>query len=75
MRDLRGSADSVFTRAELAEVSAMLPPEWLSTGAAVGDAATCARRIRDYLDAGADELILHGATADLLGPTLAHLGG
>jgi probable F420-dependent oxidoreductase len=74
MRDLKGSADSVFTRAELGEVSTMLPPDWLSTAAAVGDAATCAARIRDYLDAGADELILHGATVDLLGPTIAHLG-
>jgi probable F420-dependent oxidoreductase len=74
MQGLRGSADSVFTRAELAEVSAMLPPHWLSTAAAVGDAATCATRIGDYLEAGADELILHGATADLLGPTIAHLG-
>jgi probable F420-dependent oxidoreductase len=73
MKDLRGSADAVFTRAELSEVSETLPAEWLTSGAAVGGAAECARRLREYLEAGADELILHGSTADLLGATIAHL--
>jgi 5,10-methylenetetrahydromethanopterin reductase len=65
----------VFTRDQLAEVSRLLPREWLETGAAVGSAATCARRLRAYLDAGADELVLHGSTPELLGPLLQHFGG
>jgi probable F420-dependent oxidoreductase len=69
---LRGSADNVFTRDQLSEVSRLLPREWLETGAAVGGAATCARRLHEYLDAGADELVLHGSTPELLGPLVQH---
>jgi probable F420-dependent oxidoreductase len=69
---IRGSADNVFTRAQLTEVSRLLPREWLETGAAVGSAATCARRLHEYLDAGADELVLHGSTPELLGPLVQH---
>ncbi|MHB8463923.1 MAG: TIGR03857 family LLM class F420-dependent oxidoreductase [Acidimicrobiales bacterium] len=70
---IRGSADNVFTRDQLTEVSRLLPGEWLESGAAVGSAATCARRVREYLDAGADELVLHGSTPELLGPVMHHL--
>jgi len=69
---LRGSADNVFTRGELAEVSRTLPAEWLETAAAAGTASECATRLDDYLAAGADELILHGSTPELLGPMLQH---
>jgi 5,10-methylenetetrahydromethanopterin reductase len=72
LANVRGSADNLFTRAELTEVSRLLPREWLETGAAVGSASTCAARVRAYLDAGADELILHGSTAELLGPLVQH---
>jgi 5,10-methylenetetrahydromethanopterin reductase len=69
---LRGSADSVFTRGELTEVSRRLPAEWLQTAAAVGSAEQCAARLGDYFAAGADELVLHGSTPELLGPLLQH---
>jgi probable F420-dependent oxidoreductase len=69
---LRGSADNAFTRAELTEVSGLLPAEWLDRGAAVGSAGRCADRLREYLDAGADELVLHGSTPELLGPVVQH---
>lgn len=72
LASLRGSADNVFTRDQLTEVSRTLPSEWLSTGAAVGSAAHCAGRLGDYLEAGADEVVLHGSTPELLGPVLAH---
>jgi 5,10-methylenetetrahydromethanopterin reductase len=75
LEGLRGSADNVFTRDKLTEVSRLLPPEWLEEGAAVGSAGTCARRLHEYLDAGADELVLHGSTPELLGPTLQHFRG
>jgi probable F420-dependent oxidoreductase len=74
LADLRGSADTHFTRDELVEVSQLLPRAWLEDGAAIGSAGDCASRVIEYLDAGADELILHGSTAELLGPLLQHLG-
>jgi hypothetical protein len=69
---LRGAADNVFTRDQLTEVSKLLPPEWLETGAAMGTAAVCATRMAEYLDAGADELVLHGTTPELLGSAVGH---
>lgn len=73
LADLRGSADSHFTKDDLAEISRSLPQEWLSEGAAIGSAHACATRLQEYLDAGADEIIVHGAVPGLLGPTLQHL--
>jgi 5,10-methylenetetrahydromethanopterin reductase len=72
MINLRGSADNAFTRDQLREVSLTLPPEWLATGSASGTAKHCSERWQEYLDAGADELVLHGSTPELLGPTVAH---
>jgi alkanesulfonate monooxygenase SsuD/methylene tetrahydromethanopterin reductase-like flavin-dependent oxidoreductase (luciferase family) len=69
---LRGAADSHFTKDQLAEVSSALPAEWLVESAAIGSSAACAARLRDYLAAGADEIIVHGAVPDLLGPTVQH---
>jgi len=70
---LRGAADSRFTKDQLAEVSRSLPQEWLVEGAAVGSAEQCASRLHQYLDAGVDEIIIHGATPDELGPLTAAL--
>lgn len=74
MAGLRGSADNVFTRHQLVDVAGTLPVQWLTSAAAVGSAAECAARLDAYLDAGADELVLHGSTPELMGPTLAHFG-
>ena len=69
---LKGSADNVFTKDELADVGRLVPKEWISSGAAVGSAGVCAARWKEYLGAGADELLIHGAVPDYLGPTIAH---
>lgn len=53
-------ADQAFTRQELLELGAKLPREWIETGCAVGSSETVARRLREYLDAGLDHLVLHG---------------
>jgi probable F420-dependent oxidoreductase len=53
-------------RAKMAEASALIPRAWLDEGAAMGAAATVAARLREYRAAGADEILLHGATADKL---------
>ncbi len=72
LANIKGSADIHFTKDELAEVGRLLPRDWISRGAAVGSAGVCAQRLKEYLASGADELLLHGATPELLGPTLDH---
>jgi probable F420-dependent oxidoreductase len=71
---VRKLADQAFSREQLVEVARVLPEDWLSTTSAVGTAAQVARRLNDFLAAGADELILHGSTPDQLGPTAAAFG-
>lgn len=72
LANVRGSADNLFTKDQLADVSRSLPMEWLYEGAAIGSAGACAARLHAYLDAGADEILIHGAVPDLLGPTIQH---
>jgi probable F420-dependent oxidoreductase len=70
---IRGAADSHYTRSQLVDVAReLIPLEWIETSAAVGPAGVCAERLHAYLDAGADELALHGSTPELLGPLLQH---
>ncbi|MCW2983843.1 MAG: hypothetical protein JWR63_1413 [Conexibacter sp.] len=47
-----------------------VPAEWIAQTSATGTADAVATRLADYLDAGLDELVLHGSTADQLGPVL-----
>lgn len=61
------------SRRVLAQAVEMLPPDWLTAGAAVGSVHHCADRLRQYLDAGADEILLHGTTPDQQGPLLNEL--
>ena len=60
--------DSVATTAQMAEVAKVIPEEWRP--AAVGDAATCARRWVDQFEAGADGLIIHASTPEEFEPVL-----
>ncbi len=66
-------ADQAFTRQELVEVSRILPDSWLDEGAAVGTAARCADQLMKFLDAGADEILLHGAAPKDMGKLTAEL--
>jgi probable F420-dependent oxidoreductase len=50
----------------LLEASTLVPDEWIRDGAAVGTAAECAAKLKAFRKAGADEIILHGATPDKL---------
>ncbi len=60
------SADKNLSRDELIDLSRRLPDHWLPSSSAEGDGAVCASRLREYLAAGADELILHGSTVERL---------
>ncbi|MDQ1695783.1 MAG: hypothetical protein QOJ03_1136 [Frankiaceae bacterium] len=65
------TADGSLSPEQLVEVSEVIPEDWFSSGAAVGSVADCASRLRHYLDAGVEEMIIHGSTPDLLAPTIA----
>jgi probable F420-dependent oxidoreductase len=70
----RRPADKALSRDALADLAERLPDGWLSSSSAVGNALTCRDRLRAYLDAGADELILHGTTATGLGGLVVATG-
>lgn len=63
-----GAFDAIGTVEELTLLRAeALPAHWLAASA-TGSAGHCASRIQDQLDAGADSVVLHGATpAELAG--------
>ena len=65
-----GAFDAIGTVDELTHLAEVLPDEWLAASA-TGSAADCARRIQDQLDAGADSVVLHGATPTELEPVVA----
>jgi len=55
-------ADQKYTRDQLLELGATIPREWVETGCVVGSPAQCADRLRAYIDAGLDHLVLHGSS-------------
>ncbi|HEX3897986.1 MAG TPA: TIGR03857 family LLM class F420-dependent oxidoreductase [Mycobacteriales bacterium] len=58
----KGIADTAMTRDHLVQAAEVVPDSWFIDGAAVGSSAMCAQRVRDYLVAGADEVLVHGAS-------------
>ncbi|WP_193606587.1 TIGR03857 family LLM class F420-dependent oxidoreductase [Nocardioides lijunqiniae] len=65
-----GAFDAVGTTEQLTYLrDEVLPAEWLAASA-TGSAETCARRVLDQLDAGADSVVLHGATPGELAPVV-----
>ncbi|CAN5200197.1 TIGR03857 family LLM class F420-dependent oxidoreductase [soil metagenome] len=65
-----GAFDAIGTVEQLTHLrDDVLPAEWLAASA-TGSAADCATRITDQLDAGADSVVLHGATPTELAPVL-----
>jgi 5,10-methylenetetrahydromethanopterin reductase len=71
---LRGKvASQSLTREQLAAAAEMVPDKWLRDGAVAGSARYCADRLRQYLDAGADEILLHGSAPSALGNLTAAL--
>ncbi|MDO9495613.1 MAG: TIGR03857 family LLM class F420-dependent oxidoreductase [Nocardioides sp.] len=65
-----GAFDAVGTTEQLTYLrDEVLPAQWLAASA-TGSAEACARRVLDQLDAGADSVVLHGATPTELAPVL-----
>jgi probable F420-dependent oxidoreductase len=72
LRALGGkTADKHMSRAELIELTKVLPAHWIPSSSASGTSAECAAVLRGYLDAGADEILIHGATAEHLGGVIS----
>jgi probable F420-dependent oxidoreductase len=71
----RGIADTAFTRDRLVAPAEVIPEEWFRTGAALGSSAACARRAADYRAAGADEILVHGASPREAAGMVAAWGG
>lgn len=67
------NADQAFTREQLVEVSRSIPQHWYDEGAAVGTAAVCAKKLCDFLDAGVDEILLHGSSPFSMEPLIDEL--
>jgi 5,10-methylenetetrahydromethanopterin reductase len=65
-----GAFDAVADARQLAHLATLIPSEWLAASA-TGSAAQCAARVIDQFDAGADGVILHGATPSELEPIVA----
>jgi probable F420-dependent oxidoreductase len=61
--ELRGDtiADQAYRRDQLLELGSKIPREWVESGCAVGSSAQVVSRLREYLDAGLDHLVLHGS--------------
>jgi 5,10-methylenetetrahydromethanopterin reductase len=64
------SAHTASGRQALIEPSRALPQRWLDESAAIGTASECAAKFHDFLDAGADEIVIHGTTAEDLEATI-----
>lgn len=65
-----GAFDAVGTTEQLTYLrDQVLPAHWLAASA-TGTPAACAQRVRDQFDAGADSVVLHGATPTELKPVL-----
>jgi probable F420-dependent oxidoreductase len=69
----KGIADTSMTRDHLVAAAEVIPDDWFAEGTAIGTAAICARRVRDYLTAGADEVLLHGASPVEAAPVVREL--
>ncbi|MFG2442810.1 TIGR03857 family LLM class F420-dependent oxidoreductase [Nocardia fluminea] len=65
----RGAIDATADAAELTELAAVIPREWVSD-CATGSPAACAAAVDRQFELGVDSVILHGATPTELVPVL-----
>jgi probable F420-dependent oxidoreductase len=55
-------ADQQYRRLDLLDAAKLLPRHWLEDSAGLGSSADVCDRLREYLDAGADEIVIHGSS-------------
>ncbi len=64
-------ADKLLSRQQLIDISYSMPEHWIPSSSASGTPQECARRLHAYMDAGADDILLHGATPEYLDEMVA----
>jgi probable F420-dependent oxidoreductase len=55
-------ADQQYGRVDLLDAAKLVPRHWLEDSAALPSAADVCERLREYLDAGVDEIVIHGSS-------------
>ncbi|MEO3783672.1 TIGR03857 family LLM class F420-dependent oxidoreductase [Actinocorallia sp. B10E7] len=65
-----GAFDAIGTTEQFERLNELIPAQWLEASA-TGSPERCAQRVLDQFKAGADGVILHGATPAELEPVLA----
>lgn len=55
-------ADLAFTREQLLEPAKLIPEHWVDDCSALGPLKRCVAKLREYKDAGADELATYGSS-------------
>jgi 5,10-methylenetetrahydromethanopterin reductase len=71
----RGIADTAMDRPKLVDAAEVIPEDWLESGAALGTVSACIQRAKEYRDAGADEILIHGALPAEAAPMAAAWDG
>jgi 5,10-methylenetetrahydromethanopterin reductase len=66
-----GNVDIAESRRQMAMAASTLPAHWLTDGAAGGSVDQCLERLSQYIDAGADNVLLHGTVPHQQGDLLA----
>lgn len=67
------TADQGLAKEQLVQLAKEIPSEWLLEGNALGSAQQCAGRLLDYIDSGADAILLHGSAPTEMTPMVAAL--
>ncbi|ALR19091.1 TIGR03857 family LLM class F420-dependent oxidoreductase [Sphingobium baderi] len=65
------NADVAESRRQMAMAVSTLPAHWLAEGAATGTVDQCLERLGQYLEAGVDNILLHGTVPQQQGDLLA----
>lgn len=55
-------ADTSFHRVELMEPAKRIPDSWMEASCAIGSVDNCVKKLREFRDAGADEVTTYGST-------------
>jgi 5,10-methylenetetrahydromethanopterin reductase len=56
------SADLSFHREELMDPASLVPNTWIEESCAIGSVEACAKKLKEFKDAGADEIATYGST-------------
>ncbi|MEJ2409887.1 MAG: TIGR03857 family LLM class F420-dependent oxidoreductase [Novosphingobium sp.] len=65
------NTDIAESRRQMAMAVSALPAHWLADGAATGSVGQCLERLSQYLDAGVDNVLLHGTAPQQQGDLMA----